>query len=235
MQENKSVFEELFEVNVNAHVENKNGLSYLSWPYAWAAVKKRFPDANYKIHQFGEAHLPYVFDEGVGYMVFTEVTIDGLTHMMWLPVMDGANKAMKSEGYIYDTKHKKGLTVEPASMFDINKAIMRCLVKNLAMFGLGLYIYSGEDLPEIEVEKISAKDANILKRVVDDFDDSGKLYVALLKKYDITNFRGLTVKQRVEILEGLNEMSRNRRIQDGDKIHGAGDPEGQAKTKSLPN
>ena len=146
MQENKSVFEELFELNVNAHLENKNGLSYLSWPYAWAAVKKRFPDATYKIHQFGEAHLPYVFDEGVGYMVFTEVTIDGLTHMMWLPVMDGANKAMKSEGYVYDTKYKKGLSVEPASMFDINKAIMRCLVKNLAMFGLGLYIYSGEDL-----------------------------------------------------------------------------------------
>ncbi len=128
MQENKPIFETLFEVNVNAHLENKNGLSYLSWPYAWAAVKKRFPDANYKIHQFGEAHLPYVFDEGVGYMVFTEVTIDSMTHMMWLPVMDSANKAMKSEGYIYDTKYKKGLSVEPASMFDVNKAIMRCLV-----------------------------------------------------------------------------------------------------------
>ena len=82
MQETKSIFETLFEVNVNAHLENKNGLSYLSWPYAWAAVKKRFPDATYKIHQFGEAHLPYDFDEGVGYMVFTEVTIDGLNHMM---------------------------------------------------------------------------------------------------------------------------------------------------------
>lgn len=92
----KPVFEELFEVNVNAHFENKNGLSYLSCPYAWAAVKKRFPDANYKIHQFGEAHLPYVFEEGVGYMVFTEVTIDGMSHMMWLPVMEGANKEMKS-------------------------------------------------------------------------------------------------------------------------------------------
>ena len=171
-------------------------------------------------------------------MVFTEVTINGLTHMMWLPVMDGANKAMKSEGYIYDTKHKKGLTVEPASMFDINKAIMRCLVKNLAMFGLGLYIYSGEDLPEIEVEKISTKDANILKRVVDDFEDSDKLYLTLLKKYNVTSFKELSVKQRVEILEGLNQMAAEKNVkgaQDGNKVHSAGDAAGQATAESLPD
>ncbi len=190
----------------------------MSWPYAWAAVKKKFPDATYKIHQFGEARLPYVFDEGVGYMVFTEVTIENLTHMMWLPVMDGANKAMKSEGYTYDTKYKKGLSVEPASMFDVNKAIMRCLVKNLAMFGLGLYIYSGEDLPEIEVEKISAKDANILKNVVKRFDEPDKLYSALLEKYKVKSFRELTVKQRTEILQGLNQMKKNREVKNGDKV-----------------
>lgn len=124
MQENKSIFDVLFEINVNDRVEKENGLSYLSWSYAWAAVKKRFPEATYKIHQFGEAHLPYVFDEGVGYMIFTEITIDGLTHTMWLPAMDGANKTMKSKGYTYDTKSKKNISVEPASMFDINKAIM---------------------------------------------------------------------------------------------------------------
>jgi hypothetical protein len=64
--------------------------------------------------------------------------------------MDGANKAMKSSGYTYTTKYGEK-SVEPASMFDVNKTIMRCLVKNLAMFGLGLYIYAGEDLPENEV------------------------------------------------------------------------------------
>ena len=152
--ENKSIFDKLFEINVNTHVEDKNGLSYLSWPFAWAEVKKKFPEANYKIHQFGEKQLPYLFDEGLGYMVFTEVTIGELTHTMWLPVMDGANKAMKSEGYTYDAEFEKNVTVEPATMFDINKAIMRCLVKNLAMFGLGLYIYSSEDLPEIETQKV---------------------------------------------------------------------------------
>src|SRR5699024_11992265 len=67
---------------------------------------------------------------------------------MWLPVMDSSNKAMKSKPYTYDTKNRKNIQVDKASMFDINKTIMRCLVKNLAMFGLGLYIYAGEDLPE---------------------------------------------------------------------------------------
>ena len=78
----KSIFENLFEVNVNDHIEKKKDLSYLSWPYAWAEVKKRYPKANYKIHQFGENQLPYVFDEGIGFMVFTSVTIEDITHSM---------------------------------------------------------------------------------------------------------------------------------------------------------
>lgn len=207
----KSVFENLFEVNVNDHVEKKKDLSYLSWTYAWAEAKKRYPKANYKIHQFGEKQLPYVFDEGIGYMVFTSVTIEDITHTMWLPVMDSSNKAMKSEGYTYDTRFKKDISVEPATMFDVNKAIMRCLVKNLAMFGLGLYIYSGEDLPEVEVEKISAKDAMVLKNVIMGLDNEDKLYPALLQKYNVKNFKELTQKQRTDILEGLAEMSNQKK------------------------
>lgn len=145
-----TVFENLFKVNVNGQVEKKNGLNYLSWVFAWAEVKKRYPEATYEVKQFGENQLPYVYDENTGYMVFTTVTIKGLTHEMWLPVMDGANKAMKNKPYTYDTRYKKGVVVEAATMFDINKTIMRCLAKNLAMFGLGLYIYAGEDLPESE-------------------------------------------------------------------------------------
>ena len=211
----KSVFENLFEVNVNDHIEKKKDLSYLSWPYAWAEVKKRYPKANYKIHQFGEKQLPYVFDEGIGFMVFTSVTIEDITHSMWLPVMDSSNKAMKAEGYTYDTRFKKDISVEPATMFDINKTIMRCLVKNLAMFGLGLYIYSGEDLPEVETEKISAKDAAILKNVVKGFDEADKLYSTLLQKYNVKSFKELTQKQRTDILEGLNEMANQKAKQQG--------------------
>ncbi len=235
MNENKSIFETLFEINVNDHIEKKKDLTYLSWTYAWAEVKKNYPNANYKIHLFGEKQLPYVFDEGVGYMVFTDVTIDGLTHTMWLPVMDSANKAMKSEGYTYDTKFRKNIPVEPATMFDVNKTIMRCLVKNLAMFGLGLYIYSGEDLPEIEIEKITAKDASILKSTVQNFDDNSQIYEMILKKYQVKSFKELTQKQRVEILEGLQEMSRRNEVQNGNKIHSSGESDGQTKTPNVQN
>lgn len=161
-----SVFETLNAISVNDHTEKKKGgskkneqtgkwedvyLTYLSWPFAWAEVKKRFPEASYKIWK-DENNLPYVYDERTGYMIYTSVTIEGTTHEMWLAVMDGANKAMKSEPYTYSTQ-KGEKTVEAATMTDINKTIMRCLVKNLAMFGLGLYIYAGEDLPETEQTK----------------------------------------------------------------------------------
>lgn len=144
-----TVFDELNKLNVNDHTEKKKTggteLTYLSWTWAWAEVKKRYPNANYELVMHNG--LPYVYDENTGYMVFTKVTIDGITHSMWLQVMDGANKAMKAKAYEYNTKFGKK-TCEAASMFDINKTIMRCLVKNLAMFGLGLYIYAGEDVPE---------------------------------------------------------------------------------------
>lgn len=147
-----NAFEELMSVNVNGHTEQKKTgnatLTYLSWPFAWAEVKKRYPDASYEVEKFDG--LPYVYDPLTGYMVYTKVTIEGITHEMWLPVMDGANKAMKAEPYKYITgygQYQKEKVCEAATMFDVNKTVMRCLVKNLAMFGLGLYIYAGEDLP----------------------------------------------------------------------------------------
>jgi len=136
----KKIFNKLFSLDVNEHIEKKNGLSYLSWAWAWAEVKKLYPTANYTIE-------PYTFDEKLGYMVFTNVTIAGQNYRMWLPVMDSNNYSMKNEPYEVVTKYGKK-QVAAASMFDINKAYMRCLVKNLAMFGLGLYVYAGEDIPE---------------------------------------------------------------------------------------
>lgn len=147
---NLTHFEKLNAINVNDKTEVKdNGqvkLTYLSWALAWQECKKQFPDASYEIEKF-ENNLPYVYDENTGYMVFTKVTIEGITHEMWLPVMDEKNKAMKNKLYTYKTKYGEK-EVAPATMFDINKTIMRCLTKNLAMFGLGIYIYAGEDLPE---------------------------------------------------------------------------------------
>ena len=154
-----STFDILNAVNVNEHTETKDTgkvkLTYLSWAWAWAEVKKRFPSAQYEIIKFNG--LPYVFDEQTGYMVYTTVTIDEITHEMWLPVMDGNNRAMLAHPYEVKTKYNS-FTVQPATMFDINKTIMRCLTKNLAMFGLGLYIYAGEDLPEVSDDQV-IKDA----------------------------------------------------------------------------
>ena len=191
MNETKSVFETLFEVNVNGHVEKKNGLSYLSWPYAWAEVKKRFPEAIYKVYE-NESGCIY-FTDGKTCWVKTGVEIAGLEHIEYLPIMDYKNKS---------------ISLENTTSFDVNKSIQRSLTKALARHGLGLYLYAGEDLPEIEVEKISAKDAKILQNVVRNFDEPDKLYATLLKKYNVSSFKELTVKQRVEILEGLNDSQR---------------------------
>lgn len=150
----KSVFQKLSALNVNDHTESKNGLTYLSWAWAWAETVKLYPDATYEIVKYDGR--PYYFDPLTGYMVYTRVTIDGDTREMWLPVMDSGNNAMKAEPYEVVNRFGKKTTVKPATMFDVNKTIMRCLTKNLAMFGLGLYIYAGEDLPEEEEVKAPA-------------------------------------------------------------------------------
>ena len=167
----KNYFDELYSLNVNENVEKKNGLTYLSWSWAIAEVLKKHPDMTYKILRF-ENNLPYTYDEKTGYMVFTEVTICGITREMWLPVMDGANKAMLDHEYKYEVKnYRTGELIEKkvaaATMFDINKTIMRCLTKNFAMFGLGLYIYAGEDLPEEEqTRKITEEQIEKIKKLV---------------------------------------------------------------------
>jgi hypothetical protein len=156
-EKKKSVFETLSAINVNDKVEKKNGLTYLSWAWAWGEVKKVYPSASYRIIRDPNTGEIYTYSKTLGYMVMTEVEIEGEALEMWLPVMDGANKPMKSEYYTYQsTKWESGRkilidkTVDAADMFDINKTLMRCLTKNLAMFGLGHYIFAGEDLPEVE-------------------------------------------------------------------------------------
>jgi hypothetical protein len=169
-------FNELYSLNVNENVEKKNGLSYLSWSWAVAEILKKYPDMTYEILRF-ENNLPYTYDEKTGYMVFTKVTIAGITREMWLPVMDPANKAMLDHKYTYQVKnYKTGELVEkevqPATMFDVNKTIMRCLTKNFAMFGLGLYIYAGEDLPEEEQNrKITEEQIKQIQKLVTNIDD----------------------------------------------------------------
>lgn len=127
-----TVFETLNSINVNDHTEQKGGLTYLSWAWAWSEVKKHYPNANYTVYE--RDNINY-FTDGRTCWVKTGVTIEDIEHIEFLPVMDYKNKS---------------IPLERVTSFDVNKAIQRSLTKALARHGLGLYIYAGEDLPEEE-------------------------------------------------------------------------------------
>ena len=124
-------FRELNSIDCSDKIEKKNGLSYLAWAFAWGEVKKRYPDATYTIYE-NEAGWFYHTD-GNTCWVKTGVTVNGIEHIEYLPVMDHKNQS------ILQSK---------VTSFDVNKAIQRSLTKACARHGLGLYIYAGEDLPE---------------------------------------------------------------------------------------
>jgi len=147
----KSVFQILNNINVNDRTEKKGQLTYLSWSWAWQEVKKIYPDATYSYYRNPETNLPFSFKEGFGAFCHTSVTIKEETLEMWLPVMDNRNQSV----------------LKPTST-QVNNTLMRCLTKNLAMHGLGLYIYAGEDLPQITPDEISKSNESKSKVKVDD-------------------------------------------------------------------
>ena len=134
-EEIKSVFNTLNAINVNDKTENKNGLTYLSWAFAWAEVKKLYPEASYTIYETvnPQGYVCNYFTDGRTCWVKTGVTINGLEHIEELPVMNYQNKSV---------------FLDSVTSFDVNKSIQRSLTKAVARHGLGLYIYAGEDLPE---------------------------------------------------------------------------------------
>ena len=207
--DNMSIFDELNSINVNDHTEKKNGLTYLSWSWAWAEVMKKYPSAKYEIKMFDGK--PYLEDENLGYIVMTSMEIDGVERTMWLPVMDGANKAMKSKPYTYQVKDYRGgkwtgewkdKTVDPATMFDINTAIMRCLVKNIAMFGLGLYIYSGEDLPPEKPKTLTKAQISTLEKCIPKHNQTVENVCSFFKVKELSE---LTVDQFDVLMRKMGE------------------------------
>ena len=129
-----SIWATLSQVDVSDRIEKKQNLSFLSWSWAWGTLMEHYPQAEYSFQEPAEAQR----DGSV--MVYCTVTIDGLSRQMWLPVMDFKNQAISNPDVV-----------------QVNKAKMRCLVKCLAMFGLGHYIYAGEDLPSAEADKAAEK------------------------------------------------------------------------------
>lgn len=131
MENKTSTFAVLNKIDCNEHTEKKNGLTYLSWAWAWQIIKTNFPDAFYTIYE-NEQGIPY-FTDGKTCWVKTGVTIQGLEHIEYLPIMNFSNKS---------------IPLEQVTSTDMNKAIQRSLTKACARHGLGLYIYAGEDIPE---------------------------------------------------------------------------------------
>lgn len=134
MEENYFVI--LNAVNVNEMTEQKNGLTFLSWANAWGELKKRHPDATYTVYENADGWNYHT--DGKTCWVKTGVTVNGIEHIEYLPVMDTRNRS---------------IPVGNVTSFDVNKAIQRSLTKAVARHGLGLYIYAGEDLPEEIDEK----------------------------------------------------------------------------------
>ena len=141
-----TVFETLNGVNVNEHTEKKNGLTYLSWAWAWGELLKRYPDSTYTIYENRDGWNYHT--DGKTCWVKTGVTVEGKEYIEMLPVMDFKNRSIPADA---------------VTSFDVNKAIQRSLTKAVARHGLGLYIYAGEDLPEGEEIKPEPLPADALK------------------------------------------------------------------------
>ena len=181
-----SVFSKLNSINVNDKTEKKNGLTYLSWAWAWGEVKKIYPDATYTIYEntLPSGYVVNYFTDGRTSYVKTGVTINNLEHIEELPVMDYRNKS---------------ILLENMTSFDVNKTIQRSLTKALARHGLGLYIYAGEDLPEDEkdneLEKVIDKTkVQALNKSIENARIKDEVVELILSQYGYTSTSEIKVK-----------------------------------------
>lgn len=188
-----SLFEKLNAVNVNDKTEQKNGLTYLSWAWAWGEIKKACPDATYTVYE-NAAGWNYHTD-GKTAWVKTGVTAEGIEHIEYLPIMDYRNRS---------------IPLDSITSFDVNKAIQRSLTKAVARHGLGLYIYAGEDLPESEEEAkannpMSSREGKIatLKRMLMKTDSDVQLFLMWCSR---------EFKRDIDNIDIMNENELDRAI-----------------------
>ena len=151
------IFKTLSKIDVNSKTEKKGKFTYLSWAFAWAELKKVSPTATAKVYHDENTNMPY-FASKAGVIIKVGVTVEGLEHVSYLPVMDFKNAA---------------IACDKVTMFDINKTIQRCTVKAIALHGLGLYIYAGEDLPEEEIKIPEPVKASATQKLIQSAIDGG--------------------------------------------------------------
>lgn len=230
----KSVFETLNTINVSGKTEKKNGLTYLSWAYAWAEVKKLYPTAQYHVYerdtqQYGPVNY---FTDGKTCWVKVGVTIEGMEHVEMLPVMNFKNQS---------------IPLDKVTSCDVNKAIQRAITKAIGRQGLGLYVYAGEDLPESEsqsqpvvkpVEKpvqksaqsqvpvkkdtrlITAEMVDIIRKIVGEQGVTGDFIDFICESYKVCKLEDLRIyqfnhiKQNIEKLKTMFDAKRKKRLAD---------------------
>lgn len=188
-----NVFKTLNRINVNEHTESKGGLTYLSWSWAWAEMKKAYPLANYHVYE-NEDGWNYHHD-GKTAWVKVGVTIEDQQIIEYLPVLDFKNKS---------------IPMDKITSMNVNTAIQRACVKAIARHGLGLYIYAGEDLPDIPVFEEGERDEYVLaiKEVVgeSDFDGIKQLWGELTSRQKNDIWKAFDGQEQVVIKEGLRPM-----------------------------
>lgn len=183
MEEINNYFIELNSIDVSDYVETKGGavkLNYLSWAYAWGEIKKRYPMANYTVYENNDGWN--YFTDGRTAWVKTGVTINGLEHIEYLPVMNNSNKS---------------IPLKDVTSFDVNKAIQRSITKAIARHGLGLYIYAGEDLP---IDTPKEEPLPVTAEQLNRFEELGVKLDGVLKKYGIKQITQLTMDEANEII-----------------------------------
>lgn len=172
----KSVFETLSAIDCSNHTEKKGQFTYLSWTFCWQTIKQHYSDAEYVLED------DVLYSDGTMEVRCT-VTILGLAHTMWLPVLDFKNKAQSQP-----------------DAFAINASRMRCLVKCCAMHGLGLYIYSGLVAPEVPARLISVKGIEHIEELI---NESGANLDKFLKAYSVKALTDLTEDQYIHAVDTL--------------------------------
>lgn len=163
---NDSTFKTLSSISIKDKIERKGNLDYLSWANAWATLKQHYPDSQRKVYEHDHTGFNY-FTDGKTAWVKVGITVNGLEHIDYLPIMDFRNNAVP---------------IEKVTATDVNKAIQRSTAKAIAMHGLGLSLWTGEDVPEMTSTASNDTDELVELNIGDGNWDKVIAYVEANKK-----------------------------------------------------
>lgn len=225
MENKKNVFETLSAINVSGKTEKKNGLTYLSWSYAWGEVKKLYSSAQYKVYERDTQYGPVnYFTDGMTCYVKVGVTIEGLEYIEMLPVMDYRNKS---------------IALDKVTSCDVNKTIQRAITKAIARHGLGLYVYAGEDYPDTaptqsvqtlvkaapeapvkDTRPVTSQMVDFIRKTVEEQGVTGDFIDFICESYKVCKLEDLRIyqfnhiKQNIEKLKTMFDAKRKKRLAD---------------------